>query len=49
MVNEVDVLLKPGGVPNMVETMALVDDMVGLTLTKTSKSWVLYGVTIPEL
>ena len=44
-----DVLLNPRGVPNMVETMALTEDTVGLTLTETSKSLVLYGVTIPEV
>ena len=33
----------------MVETMALTDDMVGLTLTKTSGSQVLQGLTIPEV
>ena len=31
------------GVPNMVETMALMEDMVGLTLTKTSESLVHSG------
>ena len=38
MVNGVDVLLNPRGVPNMVETMALTNDTVGLTLAKTSES-----------
>ena len=33
----------------MVETISLTDDMVGLTLTETSGSWVLDGVTIPEV
>ena len=33
----------------MVETMALADDMVGLTLIETSESRVLQGVTIPEV
>ena len=33
----------------MVETMVLTDNTVGLMLTKTSKSWVLWGVTIPEV
>lgn len=46
MVNEVDVLLTLVGVPNMVETMALMDNMEGLTLTETSKSLVLGAVTI---
>ena len=32
----------------MVETMALADDMVGLTLTETLESQVLCGVTIPD-
>ena len=49
MVIGVDVLLNLGGVPNMVETMALIDDTVGLTLTETSESLVLGGgVTIPD-
>ena len=33
----------------MVETMALADDTVGLTLTDTSKSQVLCGVTLSEV
>ena len=49
MVNGVDVLLNPRGVPNMVETMVVMDDTVGLTLTETSESLVLCGVTIPEV
>ena len=49
MVNGGDVLLNLRGVPNMVETMALTGDMVGLTLIETSKSWVLCGVTIPKV
>ena len=48
MVNGVDVLLNPGGDPNVVETMALMDDTVGLTSTETSKSLVLGGVTIQD-
>ena len=48
MVNGVDVLLNLRGVPNMVETMSLVDDMVGLTLTETLESRVLCGVTISD-
>ena len=32
----------------MVETMALTDDMVGLTLTETSESLFLCGVTIMD-
>lgn len=46
MVNGVDVLLNLRGVPNMVETMALTDDTMGLTLIKISESLVLCGVTI---
>ena len=46
VVNGVNVLLNLGGVPNMAKTMALADDTVGLTLTETSKSLVLCGVTI---
>ena len=49
MVNGVNVLLNMRGVPNMVETMALTDDTVGLMLTETSESLVLCGVTIPEV
>ena len=48
MVNGVDVLLNLTGVPNMVETMALKDDTVGLTLTETSKSLILGGFTISD-
>ena len=48
MVNGVYVLLNPRGVMNMVESMALTDDTVGLTLTKTLESRVLCSVTIPE-
>ena len=48
MVNEVHVLLNLRGVSNMVETMALTNDTVGLALTETSKSLVLCGVTIPD-
>ena len=33
----------------MVETMALTDDTVGFMLAETSGSWVLDGVTIPEV
>ena len=33
----------------MVEAMALTDNMVGLTLTETSGSQGLWGVTIPEV
>ena len=49
MANGVDVLLNPRGVPNMVETTALIDDTMGLTLTETSESRVLWGVTIPKV
>ena len=49
MVDGVDVLSNPGGVPNMVESLALMDDTVGLTLTKTLDSLVRGGgVTIPD-
>ena len=48
-VNGVDVLSNLGGVPNMVETMGLMDDTVGLTLLEPSESLVLGGgVTIPD-
>ena len=44
-----NVLSNPGGVPNMVKTIALMDDMVGLTLTKTFESLLCgSGVTIPD-
>ena len=33
----------------MVETMALIDDTMGLTFTETLESLVLYGVTIPDV
>ena len=33
----------------MVETMALTDDIVGFTFAKISGSWVVNGVTIPEV
>ena len=33
----------------MVETMALIDDMVGFMLAETSGSWVVDSVTIPEV
>ena len=48
VVNGVDVLLNPRGVPKMVETMALANDMVVLTLTTTLESWVVCGVTISK-
>ena len=49
MVIGVDVLSNLGGVPNMVETMALMDDTMGLTLTETLESLVRSGgVTIPD-
>ena len=48
MVNGVDVLLNLGGVPNMVKTMALTDNTVGLTLIETSESLVLGGVTVTD-
>ena len=38
VVDGVDVLSNPGGVPNMVETMALIEDIVGLTPTETLES-----------
>ena len=49
MVDEIDVLSNPGGVPNMVETMALMEDMVGLILKETLESLVHGGgVTVPD-
>ena len=41
--------VKPERSSQLVETTTLADDMVGLTLTETSESWVLWGVTIPEV
>ena len=49
MVKGIDVLLNLRGVPNMVETMVLTDDMVGLMLTKISESRFLCGATILEV
>ena len=37
------------GVPNMVKTMALIDDTVGFTFVETSKSRVRDGVTISDV
>ena len=49
MVDGVDVLSNLRGIPNMVETMALMEDTVGLTLTETLESLVHGGgVTIPN-
>ena len=44
-----DVLLDPSRVPNMVETMALTDDIVRFTFVEISESWVCDGVTIPKV
>ena len=41
------VLVDPSGVPSMVETMALIDDMVGID--KTSEPRVCNGVTISDV
>jgi hypothetical protein len=43
------VLVDPSGVPNMVETMALIDDTVGLTFVETSEPRVCDGVTISNV
>ena len=43
------VLVDPSGVPSMVETMALIDDMVGFTFVETSESRVRDGVTISDV
>lgn len=49
MVDGVDVLSNTGGVPNMIETMALMEDTVGLTLIETLESLVRSGgVTVPD-
>ena len=41
------ILIDPNGVPSMVETMALIDDMVGFD--ETSKPRVCDGVTISDV
>ena len=41
--------MDPSVVPNMVETMALIDDTVGFTFVERSESQVCDGVTIPEV
>ena len=43
------VLVDPSGVPNMVETMALIDDTMGLTFVETSEPRVCDGVTISDV
>jgi hypothetical protein len=48
-VNGDEALVDPSGVPNMVETMALIDDTVGFTFVETSKSQVRDGVTISDV
>ena len=47
--NRDEVLIDPSGVPNMVETMALIDDTVGVTFVKISESRVCDGVTISDV
>ena len=47
MVSAEDVLMDPKGVPNMVETTALIDDMVGGV--ETSEPRTCDGVTISEV
>ena len=47
MVSGEDVLTDPKGVPNMVETMALIDDTIGGV--ETSESRTCDGVTISEV
>lgn len=42
-----DVLTDPRGAPNMVETMALIDDTVGRVETSKSRVW--DGVAISEV
>ena len=39
-------LVDPSGVPNMAETMALIDDTVGVMFVETSEPRVCDGVTI---
>lgn len=44
-----EALVGPSRVPNMVETMALIDDTTGFTFAETSESRVHYSVTISDL
>ena len=44
-----EALVDPSGVPNMVETMVLIDDTVGFTFVETSESRVSDGVTILDV
>ena len=44
-----EVLVEPSGVPNMVKTMALIDDTVGFTFVETLESRVHGGVTISDV
>ena len=44
-----EVLVDPSGVPNMVETMALIDDRMGFTFVETLESRVRDGVTISKV
>lgn len=43
------VLVDPSGLPNIVETMALIDDTVGFTFVETSESRVCDGLTISDV
>ena len=45
--NDDDIIADPNGVPNMVETMALIDDMVGVDVA--SEPRICDGVTISEV
>ena len=47
--NRDEVLVDPSGVPNMVKTMALIDDTMGFTFVETSESRVHDGVTISDV
>ena len=44
-----ETLVDQSGVPNMVETMALIDDTVGFTFAETSESRVCEDVTISDV
>ena len=49
MVNRDEFLVDPSGVPNMVETMALIDDTVGVIFVETLGPPVCEDVTISDV
>ena len=48
-VNGDEALVDPSGVPNMVETVALIDDTTGFTFVETSESRVRDSVTMSDV